>query len=332
VHGRIGTHGRSFYVLDNISVLRQLTREMTNEPVVLFRPADATRSVSRGVAIDYYLKAAADKITIEFLGPDGRSIRTFTGTPEPAKPSGPDGPAGEEGGGGEEGFRPPAPRVEVKAGMNRFTWDMRYPGARDFPGLIMWAGSTRGPVAPPGKYTVKLTAPDGIAKTQEFVLKRNEAVAGVTDADLTAQFALAKQINDKLSAANEAVIRIRAIKDQIAARVTKANDAKIKMAGEALAEKLTAVEGEIYQYRNRSSQDPLNFPIRLNNKLAALQGIVETGDYRPTDQSYAVFKDLSARLDAQLAQMETLVRIELPVFNKLLASKKLEPITGPARP
>ena len=325
----IATHGRSFYIMDNISVLRQLTREMTDEPVVLFRPADATRSITRGVAIDYYLKAPADKITIEFLDAQGRSVRTFTGSAEAAKEPSADRPAAEEG---DEGFRPPAPRVDVKAGMNRFTWDMRYAGARDFPGLIMWAGSTRGPIAPPGHYTVKLTAPDGITKTQELVIKRNEAVTTVSDADLQAQFALARQISDKLSAADEAVIRIRAIKDQISARLAKTADVKIKTAGDVLASKLTAIEGEIYQYRNRSSQDPLNFPIRLNNKLAALQGIVEYGDNRPTDQAYAVFKDLSERLDKQLAALDALLKIELAPFNRLLRAKKLEPVTNPARP
>jgi hypothetical protein len=326
----IATHGRSFYVMDNISVLRQLTRDMSDEPVVLFRPADATRSISRGVAIDYYLKAAADKIAIEVIDPQGHSIRTFTGTAEVAKaPTGERPPADDSG---DEAFRPPPPRVDVKAGMNRFIWDMRYPGARDFPGLIMWAGSTRGPIAPPGRYTVKLTAPDGITKTQEFVIARNASLTGVTDADLQAQFALAKQINDKLTVANEAVIRIRDVKEQVGDRLKKTSDAKIKTAGDALTAKLTGVEGEIYQYRNRSSQDPLNFPIRLNNKLAALQGLVEVGDNRPTDQAYAVFKDLSARLEAQLAALDTVLKTDLAAFNTLLAKRKLQPITNPARP
>ena len=121
------------------------------------------------------------------------------------------------------------------------------------------------------------------------------------------------------------------VKDQIADRIQKANDAKIKAAGEALTEKLTAVEGEIYQYRNRSSQDPLNFPIKLNNKLAALQGIVESGDYRPTDQSYAVFKELSAQLDAQFAKLDTLIRVDLTAFNLMVVKKKLPAIT-PGQP
>ena len=122
------------------------------------------------------------------------------------------------------------------------------------------------------------------------------------------------------------MLRIRGVKDQIVERLGKTADGTIKTAGQALADRLTAIEGEIYQYRNRSSQDPLNYPIRLNNKLAALQGIVERGDYRPTDQAYAVFKDLSARLSRYLADLEALAEREIPAFNKMLAGKKLPPI------
>jgi photosystem II stability/assembly factor-like uncharacterized protein len=320
----IGTHGRSFYVLDNISVLRQLTRETTNDAVVLFDPADATRTVSRGVVIDYFLKDPADRVTIELIDPQGASIRMFTGTPAPASESSAARPAAEEG--GDDGPRAaPVARAGVAKGMNRFTWDMRYAGARDFPGLIMWAGSTRGPQAPPGRYTVKLTA-NGVTTTQDFQIRRNEAVKTVTDADLQSQFTLARQINDKVTAANEGVLRIRSVKDQIAERLGKTTDARIKTAGQALAGRLTEIEGEIYQYRNRSSQDPLNYPIRLNNKLAALQGIVEIGDNKPTDQAYAVFKDLSARLSRYLADLEALAEREIPILNKLLAGKKLPPI------
>jgi hypothetical protein len=118
----------------------------------------------------------------------------------------------------------------------------------------------------------------------------------------------------------------RDIKDQIGDRSGKANDAKIKAAGEALTTKFTDVEGEIYQYRNRSGQDPLNFPIKLNNKLAALQGIVESGDYRPTDQSYAVFKDLSAQLETQFRRLDQLIEGELAAFNQQIVKKKLQPI------
>ena len=209
--------------------------------------------------------------------------------------------------------------------MNRFSWDLRYPSARDFPGLILWAASTRGPVAPPGRYQVKLTA-NGVSKTQDFAIVRNANVPTITDADLVEQFTLAKAISDKVTVANEAVLRIRSLKEQIAARTAANADPALKTAGSALTDKLSAVEGEIYQYRNRSNQDPLNYPIRLNNKLAALQGIVESGDAKPTAQAYAVFKDLSGRLDKELARLDALAKSDLAGFNALLTKRKLEPV------
>jgi hypothetical protein len=314
----IGTHGRSFYVLSNISVLRQATHDTTNEAMTLFKPGDAMRSVSGGVAIDYYLKQAADTVTIDILDASGTRIRTFTGTPQPEPPS--DAPPPDE-----DSFRPPPPRVAVKQGLNRFVWDMRYPDARDFTGIILWAGSTRGPLTPPGQYQVRLTAA-GQTKTQPFTIVRSPLVRA-SDADLHAQFALAKQISDKLSAANAAVVRIRELKTQIADRLTKTKDTRLAGAGGALTQKLTEVEGEIYQYRNRSSQDPLNFPIRLNNKLAALQGIVESGDAKPTDQAYAVFTELTSQLDRQLARLDALVAGELVSFNRELRRKKVGAVT-----
>jgi photosystem II stability/assembly factor-like uncharacterized protein len=317
----IGTHGRSFYVMDNISVLRQLTRDTATDPVVLFDPADATRSVSRGVVVDYYLKQPAENVTIEFLDAQGRTIRTFSGAPEAEGAATPGGApaAADQGGGG--GPAAAAARVTAREGMNRFTWDMRYADARGFPGMILWAGSLRGPQVPPGRHQVRLTA-GSVTRTQEFEIRRNAAVSGVTDADLVEQFTLAKAINDKVSLANETVVRIRGLKEEIAGRVGKTSDAKIKDAGEALIAKLTDIEGEIYQHRNRSSQDPLNYPIRLNNKLAALQGVVESGDYRPTDQSHAVFKELSSRLDRQLARFDALTKIELEAFSRMAAGGK----------
>src|SRR5262249_47758851 len=162
-----------------------------------------------------------------------------------------------------------------------------------FDGIILWAGYVRGPAAPPGQYSVRLTATgpfDGahgiVTKAQPFAIVRNPKIAA-TDADLREKFTLASQISEKGGAANGAALRIRDVKAQIADGVSKTNDAKIAAAADALTTLLTNVEGEIYQYRNRSSQDPLNFPIKLNNKLAALQSIVEYGDNKPTDQSYA---------------------------------------------
>ncbi|MCU0250894.1 MAG: hypothetical protein MUE61_11830 [Vicinamibacterales bacterium] len=322
----VGTHGRSFYILDNAAILRQFTPGIAAKSLHLFDPPDAVRSVDRGVPVDYYLKSAADKVAIEILDARGQVVTSFEGA---AAKEG-EKPAGQAS--DEESFRPPAARVPVKAGMNRFVWDMRYAGAKDFPNMILWAGSTRGPLAPPGAYQVRLTA-SGDTQTQAFTISRNAGIEGVADADLAEQFMLALQIRDKVTEANEAVIRIRAVKDQVADRMKQwaatQKDKKLPQAavlGNALTEKLTAIEGEIYQYRNRSSQDPLNYPIKLNNKLAALQGVVEGGDGKPTAQSYTVFKELSSRLDAELAKLDAALKADLPPFNREIAKKKIEAV------
>jgi hypothetical protein len=307
-------------------VLRQVNRQTTTEPVLLFDPSDATRSVSRGVAIDYYLKEAADKVTIEILDAQGQVVTTFTSTTAGERGgrrgAGAEDPDEEEGGRGRRGGAPA--RVTVQQGMNRFTWDMRYPNAKDFPGMILWAAGTRGPQAPPGRYQVRLTT-GSVTRTQDFMIQRNPAFAA-TDADLQEQFKLAKQIGDRVTEANTAVIRIRDLKSQAAERADTSAAQAVKTAAASFAERLTDIEGEIYQYRNQSNQDPLNYPIRLNNKLAALQGTVDGGDARPTDQSYAVFKELSGRLDTQLARLEAFLKTELPAFNKVLTDHQLEPV------
>ncbi len=320
----IATHGRSFYVLDNIGVLRQLTPSVAQSNAFLFVPADAMRSVSRGVMIDYYLKEGADKVTIDILDGQGKPVRSFTGTraaekqkPEPGPPAGEEAPRGGA----------PA-QVGRKAGMNRFVWDMRYPDATGIPRLIMWAGNLRGPVATPGTYQVRLTV-GGWTMTQPFSITKSPLLANVTDSDLQEQFKLALQVRDSLSRANEAVVRIRGLKDQVADRLGKldrSKDADAVASGESLVRKLKEIEGEIYQYRNQSSQDPLNFPIKLNNKLAALEEVIESADARPTNQCYEVFKDLNERLDTQLARLDAVIKAEGQAFNKLLASRRIEPI------
>jgi len=318
----VATHGRSFYVLENIGVLRQLTPAVAGAKAHLFAPLDATRSVSRGVAIDYYLAQPADKVTIEVLDGEARVIRSFTGTasPDTGKERAAGGASDEE----EGSLRPAEPKVATGKGANRFVWDMRYAGPTTFPRMILWAASSRGPKAPPGRYQVRLKVGDDTL-TAGFAIVRNPALTS-TEADLQEQFRLATAIRDRVSEANEAVIRIRGLKEQLADRAEKAKNARVKPAAAALASKLTAIEGAIYQYRNQSSQDPLNYPIRLNNKLAALMGVVETADARPTDQSYAVFKELSSRLDSELAKLDGPLASDIAAFNTLLAGSKLQPV------
>jgi hypothetical protein len=208
---------------------------------------------------------------------------------------------------------------------------LRYPGATVFPGMILWgANAGQGPAAVPGTYQARLTVGDHV-ETQTFAVKMDPRLIGVTEKNLQEQFDLAIKIRDKTSEANQAVILIRDLKKQAKERADKAKDSQVTAAVDALSKKLSDVEEEIYQVRNQSNQDPLNFPIKLNNRIAALRRSVETGDARPTSATYVVFRELSAELDVQLARLKGLVSGDLAELNRMLVEKKLEPIRGEAK-
>jgi len=314
------------YVLDDIDVLRQLTAELAGAPIHLYQPREAIRSVNQ-TAIYYYLKQPAEKVSIDILDAKGQKIRTFTSTrADEQKQEGRRPEAASE----DSDFGPPQPRLRLtNAGLTKFTWDMRYPGATVFPGMVLWsANAAQGPTAVPGNYQVRLTVGAHV-ETQPLIIKMDPRTSGVTEKDLQEQFDFAIKIRDKTSEANQAVIDIREIKKQLKDRTDKSKDSKLAAAADALTKKLSEVEEEIYQVRNQSNQDPLNFPIKLNNRIAALRRSVETGDARPTNASYVVFKELSAELDAQLAKLKDLKTKDLADFNKTQEFWKLEPIKVP---
>ncbi|HEY3134327.1 MAG TPA: hypothetical protein VGJ47_06815, partial [Gemmatimonadaceae bacterium] len=235
---------------------------------------------------------------------------------------------GEEASPGEEGpvRRPPPPRVANKAGLNMFAWNLRYPDASVFENMILWAGSVAGPVVLPGTYSVRLNV-GGQRYTQAFTVVKDPRTTA-TDEDLREQFDFLMRIRDKTSQANDAVKTIRNMKAQLADRSKKLTGDKsdaFKRIADDLTTRLSSVEGEIYQVKNQSSQDPLNYPIKLNNKIAALAGVVGGSDAKPTSQSYAVFNDLSAQLDRQLQAMRGALVI-LPSINETLKLAGLPPI------
>ncbi len=318
----VSTHGRSFWVLEDMLPLRQITPDMAQADAVLFDPVDPIRGFDNSVQMFYYLADDADQVTFEFVGPGGDVIQTFE-----SRPAGDEDQAGQGGGGfgGFGGFG--GGRPSTSAGSNRFSWNMRYPGYTDFEGRIFWAAGNQGPAALPGTYTVRMTV-DGTAYEQDFEVRMNPRAAseGVTMADLQARFDFAMQIRDQVSAANEAVIRIRRIKEQIDARQEESGNAELQSLGDQVETKLGAVEQEVYQVRNQSNQDPLNFPIKLNNKIAALLGVVEGAESRPTDQSMDVYQKLTGELDTQLELLTIIIQQDVAQLNELLRELGLDPI------
>jgi len=281
------------------------------------------------------LKSPAQSVRVEILDAKGQVIRSYPDTSNAAGGRGGRGRGaaaegdsaaaegagrGGRGRGGAGGNQNPG-RV---AGVNTFTWDQQYAPAATFPNMILWGGSTNGPSAPPGRYTVRLVA-DGKTVTQPLVVKRHP-LHDATDADLQAQFALAIQLRDKVSEANNAVIQIRDVNRQVADRLSKSQDVQLQGTGKKLTTDLSGVEDAVYQVRNQSGQDPLNFPIKINNRLASLLGVVSRADAKPIASAYPIFNDLKGELKVQTDRLQEILTKQLPVFNAEARRLGLEPV------
>ncbi len=340
----VATQGRAFYILDDVPLLYELNERATTEDAHLFKPKDTYRfgaggrggggggrgggavgeNPPGGAAVYYWLKNRPQgEVTLEFLDSSGKLVKKFSSrATEPPATAAAQEPE-------ENPFRAAPPvRVPAQTGMNRFVWNLRYADATSFPGLIMWAGSVTGPRVSPGTYQVRLTA-DGKSQTQSFQVKRDPRLT-TTPEQYNKQLTLALQIRDKLSETNEGVIRIREVRKQLEG-YTGRSDKRVAEAAKELIKRLTAVEEDLYQTKNRASEDPLNFPIKLNNKLAHVLGVVSGSDNEPTAQSYMVYEDLATQVNAKLNTLKGLLTTDLAAFNKLVRDANVPAIQPPEK-
>ncbi len=348
----VATHGRSFYVIDDLSPLRQVMPTTLARDAHLYKPRDTYRidwgggrgaggggrggaggvgaNPPSGVIVYYTLSKPGQDVSLEFLDAKGQLIKSFTTKVDSSAlpavaPDEEDGPR----------RAPPPPTVPNKAGLNTFAWNLRYPDATVFPGLIMWAGDTRGPLAPAGTYSVRLRIGGGAPQTQAFKLL-NDPRSDATAADQLAQFEFLIKLRDKVSEANDAVISMRHVKSEVDDRLKKAPSDAVKgeltAAGAPMKTTITGVEAEVYQIKNQSGQDPLNYPIKLNNKLAALMGSVGSAPGRPTAQAMAVYAELLGKLDVQTTKMKKIYATDLAKYNELLKKHGLPAIDTKPKP
>jgi photosystem II stability/assembly factor-like uncharacterized protein len=328
----VATQGRSFWILDDLPLLYRLV-DAQKADAFLFKPEDAYRAPggggfplpptapigrnpANGAVVFYYLKEKPTKeVTLEILDASGKTLRKFTGRPQAeGGPSGPPTP-------GES----PLP---VDTGLNRFIWNFRLPNATTIPGMILWAGNTAGPRVAPGQYQARLTVADKVVGTETFNIKADPRIK-TTQEEFQKQFDLMMKIREKLSATHDAILEIRDVRKQledIAARMKDPSQKDMADKARDIAKQLTNIEEELYQTKARSSQDVLNYPIRLNNKLAALGGIVDSADAGPTAQSIAFFDELSSKIDAQLARLAKIKSDDIAALNKTIAERKVPAI------
>ena len=275
----LATHGRGFWVMDDLSPLQQLAAD-PSVGLRLFKPKDANpvtffgsggpavaANPRGGLVINYYLPNEVKDLKFEVSDSTGKVLQTVSG--------------------------------QTGKGLRQTSASPRYPSYKMIPGMIFWAAGPSPIAAPPGEYKVTMIA-DGQKLTTTFRWLKDPRTPA-TDADLQERCRFQVQIAAKVDVAHEAMNRIK-----------KARDAQGTNADPAWLKAVTEVEEAIYQTKNKSGQDPLNYPIRLNNKLAALFSNVSGSDYRPTKQSYEVFSMLAKQLDVQLAKLEKLIPTEKP--------------------
>jgi photosystem II stability/assembly factor-like uncharacterized protein len=348
------THGRSFWILDDLSPLQQYNPDFAKDDVHLYSPQTAVRAEfgggfsggggeigqnpPSGAVIYYSLKtgikkpegkkdgeaqadggaagAKAAPITMEILDSKGQVIRKYPPKPQPS-----DETPGEEGGFG----RPQVRALSSEAGLNRFVWDLQYEESSRVPHSPLWGGNTDGPVALPGNYQVKLTV-QGKSYTAPLEIKPDPRVKAA-QADLEKQFDLRLKIRDRVTQVHDTINEIRDIRAQINAlnkRLEGQPQAKaVAEAGKQLDKKMTEVEEVLVQTKAKSNQDVLNYPIRLNNYLVALGRVVESAGGAPTQASYDVFNMLSRQLDEQMAKWREILNTDVPVYDAAVKNQNV---------
>ena len=354
VHGNdliAATHGRGFWVIDDISLLRSLADSITAKPAHLFAPAPAIRWFSGGgrsltagqnpvggAYIDYYLKAAPTQaLTLEFLDANGRRIRTYSSAaPDTSKPkTALDSLARRT----RERLRdsviyPPADSiVQARPGTNRFVWNLRYPGAKEMSNTVLDEGTLDGPVAPPGTYTVRLIAgADTLRRTFDVVM---DPRVKTPVADITAQFDAAIRIRDRINDLADAAHRAEDFQAQLDARKRAAsNEPFAKQVTDAVTPvrgKLEAVRTELYEVGCHVDECTLDQPIKLYNMLLSLNAQVQTGDYAPTKQHGGVYDELAGKLGVELKRLQEIEDKDLAELNTLLQSLGVPPVFIPPR-
>lgn len=338
----VATHGRAFWILDDLSPLRQFNDDVARKDAFLYAPATAYRiqaGASReqrpsrrtgqnppaGAVIYYFLKDApkpATETKIEILDGDGKVLRKYSSLElqQPDEPLDPDD-------------KKPEKELKPEAGLNRFVWDLRSGEAHRVPGYYLWEYNTgaRGPVAVPGHYQVRLTA-GGQSQTAPLEVKLDPRVK-VSPAELDQQHALLQQIHDELNRVYDAINQIQDVRSQLAGLKRRlpenASTRPIAASADDLDRKLIAVRDRLVNLSISANEDSLAFPPQLDAKLAYLANDVGSADSAPTEAEQLEFEKLKRQTGEALGHWAELQQGDLAAFQKLAAAGSLSPVVIP---
>jgi hypothetical protein len=361
------THGRSFWILDDLEQLRQMTPEMISRTFKLFAPRSTVRAAApfggrkpapgksyqlalgsnvtftesetpegarelkfldagsnppAGPVFAYFLAdepEEGDEVVLKVLDDAGETIRTFSSR----KPDD-----------DEENNGPRVRRVPAKTGVNRFIWDTRYAPARHVPGDKTTEDRLKGPLAPPGNYSVSLTV-GGETQDESFEIVKDPRV-NATEDDFKAQFDLLIEIRDRLSEVHDSINTIRGLKRQADewARRTRNHSAAdaVASAASSLKDKLSAIEEELIQTGYRGARDRLNLPTKLNVKLAEITNVVSAADFAPPQQARDVLVDVGTRIAPHIERLTEVINTDAAEFENLVHELELPAIVADPTP
>jgi hypothetical protein len=321
----VATQGRSFWVLDDLSVLQQMNRDLANKPLHIFdvnpayriagnafaqsfgAPRNAGQNPPAGVVVNYFVKDVPDSIkaAITVLDKERKVVKTFA---TDAKENN--------------------AKLDVAKGMNQFVWNLLYPESERIEGMILWNGVPGGIVAPPGQYFVRVKVGSDSAEVP-FTLRADPNYKA-NQGEYEQQFAFLKMVQDKFNETQKAIKDIRALRQQInsfTALQGKELPKEVKAMADSINKQISAVEETLYQTKAKSGQDVLNYPIRLNDKLSGVFDVANSGNFAPSKQTREVYADLASQIDTQLAKLNAIKQKEIPAFNELIRQQAL-PVIG----
>ena len=349
----VATHGRSFWIIDDLTPLHQLNDNNHDDDAILFKP-DLTYRMAQsggrnrpnnllsgqnhpnGVIINYYIKnlQEGDNIRIDIENKDGSVIRTFTnnkdkysnienndvnkmvGNPVLSNPNDIDNALSSDNFGS----------LSPKSGGNRLIWDMRYPGFKSFEGMVLYSSPNVGPKVTPGKYNIKMTYNDQILQ-KEFKIVKDPRVK-ISQADYQDQLEFLINVRDEVSRANQKIIDIRNIKNNMIFILEKTrNNIELQEMINKYLNDISEIENNIHMTKNQSRQDPLNYGIRINNRIAFLLADSQRGDYPPTDQSKEFFIQVKGELDSEIMKLDALIDKHSQKIENYLEKNKIELIS-----
>jgi len=315
------TQGRSIWIIDDLTPLHQLTHTVSKEKVVLYKPIDAYNlsggngrtsktagtNHAGGVSVNFYIDKIEEKdlVSLSFYDANNQLIKTFSTKADIEKK--------------EE-------KLTVKDGNNLFNWDMMYDGVESVEGMILWWASLSGPMALPGNYKVELTV-NKLKKSEDFSILRNP-MSEATESDMKAQFDFINDINSKVTEIHKALKNVQKIRSQVdvlkkSIKDTKTHKELLDFATN-LVKEMTVIEETLYQTKSKSSQDPLNFPIRLNNKLAHLNSLTRIGNYAPTQQAIDFKNEITKEIDSELAKLYSIFNNDVKELNKKVKESTID--------